>query len=475
LVKQLRSNLFFQALLSGSQLLFPLVTSPYISRILGPGGVGKVSYVDSWVQILCTVAAFGIPMYGVREIAKRRDGQVDRSKLVTELFLIQLLLGLFSSLIMYQVGLFVGMDKWLLYLALLCIMANTMQGEWYYQGMEEYKYISLRTISLRFLTLVLVFVLIKTPSDFVKYYALLVSVLVTTTLVNLVGIARHLKIKDISFEIVPHFKPLIWFFLSYSLISVYTYFDAVILRWATDDEHVGYYSTGFRIVRQSSLMVIALGGVFVPRIAYLFDKGHTDELQGQLHASFQLLMFATIPLSVLFLLLAPEIILLLAGHEFAPSVEVVMILSPMPVLINLGYLFGMQVLVPFGKEKQLFVCLGFGTLISLTANYLLAPHYQHLGTAFANTFTELVITICLGFCATRFGVLRFDFKPLLSIVLCCIPIYFVLTFLRFVSDNSFVIISTCITVSLAVFVLLQVWVFKNRYVAPLFLFWKSPS
>ncbi|RKS13320.1 flippase [Flavobacterium sp. 120] len=427
----LRKNIFYNTLLSLSQILFPLVTFPYVSRVLGPNGVGQVSFVDSFTQYFILFSALGIPLYGVRELSKIRNKVQESSKLFTELILLHLI-STFLLLIVYLALIYLlsykGININLFFIGCGILLSNVFIVEWYYQSQEKFGFITKRTIILRFMFIILLFFIVNDKADFVKYYLLFLLLNVLNAGVNFYFVLKsEIKLDFLNLNLNKHIKPL-FLLVSCSVIgSVYVLLDNVILGILSTTESVGFYSSAIKITKIPISLISSLGIVLIPRLSESFSNNDLKSIKYYIDSSVQFVLTFGVPLCLGIALTAKWTVLIISGTEFEPSIELVRYLSPIIILIALNGIFFFQLFTPGNKEVSMIIILAMSAIISIVLNLILIPKIQHLGAAITTTITEFsVFLISIYFAKKHFNI-KINFKmfinPLLS-SLVFIPIIF---------------------------------------------------
>ncbi|MBL0359058.1 MAG: oligosaccharide flippase family protein [Chitinophagaceae bacterium] len=406
----LKNKMVYQLLLSATQVLLPLVTYPYITRILGPDNLGKVNYVDFVSQVFMILAAFGIPFYAVREIATTRDNAFKRAALIKELVLLQAIFAVLST----GVFLLFTFRNWpsnpaLYATGMANILISAFSFDWYIQGMEQFRFAAVRTILVRVTMLVSFFILVKNEQDYSIYFAIFSVGMLVIALFNSIKMLQETHFSKEPVNLRKHLVPLWHFFLTSSAISIYVYFDTIILKHITqNDQVVGYYTTVLKMVKIFIVIIIAMGTVLMPRMSYLAGAGKTAEIKMHANKLLQFILVAGLPLCCGLFMLAPEIIQTIAGDKFMPAVPLMRILAFLPLIIGLSNLFCFQTLVPFKQERKFLLAVIVGCITSVSLNFLLIPSLSAQGAAYATTITELIITIITGILAYRF--IQFEIK-----------------------------------------------------------------
>ncbi len=409
-VGSLKNKFAYQLLLSATQVLVPLISYPYITRVIGPENLGKVNYVDFLSQLLIVFAGFGIPYYAVREIAVRRNEPADKSKFIREILVLHGTFAMAASMVFLLLTYPQFKQQASLYLlALLNILLSTCSFEWYMQGTESFRYTAIRTVVLRVLMLLAFFIFIQRPGDYLLYYGIFTAGNVLLVLFNSYKVFTENNFGNAPLDLRQHLRPLWHFFLTSSAISIYIYFDTILLQHLTHNSLiVGYYTAAVKLVKVCLVVLLVAGTVLMPRVSYLAGAGETRSVKNHLDKSLLLVLTAGIPIGAGLYLLAPEIVLVVAGEHFVDAIPLVRILSFLPLVIGLSNIFCFQTLVPFNKEKIFLAAAIAGCIASISLNYILIPLLSAEGAAWSNLVTELLITIITGWFAYR--TVRFSFS-----------------------------------------------------------------
>ncbi|MFL5741163.1 MAG: oligosaccharide flippase family protein [Flavisolibacter sp.] len=386
-------KLISQGWLALSQIIFPLITYPIVTRALGAQALGKVNFTDSVVQMVLILAGFGIPLYGIRETAIRKNNTKAQSTLFWELFFLQLLILLPAVLLLFLLGSFSHIDHDLLWTGMIALAFSLLSCDWFLQGNEKFRFVAIRSIIIRTIGVVLIYLFVKTPKDAILYYIILTGAVVATMLLNFLKISSFMRFSFGSIKPFHHLRKISWVYACYVLASVYAVLDSLMLGWMSTESVVGYYSVGYRIVRMSAMLLPTLGLVFIPAISFQHAEADKRNMERQVRTSLYIIFIFGIPLSVSFLVLAPEIIGIFATPAFNPSIPVIRILSAVPLLVSFSHLTGTQVLVSTQKEKTYFRFLLFGCLIDLFLDLLLIPMLHEQAAAIANVATEAFLAI----------------------------------------------------------------------------------
>lgn len=395
--KSLKLNAFFNVVRNVLRLIFPLITFPYVSRVLMPEGIGKVNFANSIVMYFYTIASLGIGSYGIREAAKIRNDRLSLAKFTKEMLSINMVSTLVSYILLAASLVFV--KKFESYRILIIvnsssIILNTIGFEWLYSALEEYGYITLRSIIFQIISLALTFILVRNSDDVVNYALVSVISNVGSNVCNLIHARRYLDLKTkVKLEIKKHLKPIFLLFFSSIAITVFSILDTSMVGFIKDDVEVGYYTSASKIIRMIRDLFPAISTVMFARVSYYVGTKETQKIKEVTGQIFNLFYALSIPICMGFILLMKPILLLMCGSEFLPAVAVGQVLAPLVILSSIsGYLSG-AILISFGREKiYMYVEVG-AALLDIVLNFAFIPKYGALGAGIATLITELVMFI----------------------------------------------------------------------------------
>lgn len=418
----IRVNYFLNLSRIGFSTLAGILTLPYINRVLGVENIGRVEYVNSIITYFVLFSALGIPMYGIREVAKHRNNQEMKSKFVIELFVILLITSLISYLFLFCFV--IHLDslnnlKPLIVIMSSMIFLTNIGVEWFYQGIEDQKFITIRFFAVKILTLVLLFTFVKNTDDYLIYAAILVLSAVGGNVFNFINLKNHIsftniKYKNLNFK--PHFKPIFTVFVASISVSIYIQLDNLLLGSIAGSKSVGYYALANKLVRYVIILITTIGNVMLPRLSFLISA---DISQYNKHVKKVLNYFLIIalPFSIIFFFLAKDFIMLMGGMEFLPSVLAMKILSPIIIIVSIAYFLGYLILYPQGKEIIYTIAVTISAVFSIVSNIFIIPKYGHTGVAFIAVLSELLgIVIMVIMYYKELAILKIINKNLLYLI-----------------------------------------------------------
>ncbi|WP_313151760.1 flippase [Lacrimispora sp.] len=395
--KSLKFNFVMNSLLTVSSIIFPLITFPYVSRILLPEGNGRVSFASSVIAYFTMIAQLGIPTYGVRACAKKRNDKEELSRTVHELFIINIIMSLFVYFIfacsLYLVPQF-REEKTLFLITSSTILFNSIGVEWLYKGLEQYTYITTRSIIFKFIALIATFLLIHQQSDYEVYAAISIFAASASNILNFFNAHKYIIVKPVgNYHIKQHLKPVYIFFAMSCATTIYTNLDTVMLGFLMGNIEVGYYNAAIKIKTILVSVVTSLGVVMLPRASYYVEQGMNAEFMRINKKAINFVILAAMPIMLYFISFAREGIFFLSGNEFEASILPMQIIMPTLLFIGLTNIMGIQMLVPLGKEKIVLYSVIAGACVNLVINFILIPRMASCGAAIGTLIAEMVVWI----------------------------------------------------------------------------------
>lgn len=397
----IKLNFILNALRVFSTALITLFTMPYINRILQAENVGKVEYVYTIINYFVLFSSIGIPMYGIREVSKVRNDSKKLYTLVLELLVILSITTVICYLVIFGIVIHLGFlssYRNLIMIMSFLVILNNIGAEWYFQGIENQKFITIRNVLVRFTVFGLIFILIKKSSDYEKYAILFVIMLFGANIINFILIVNKIisnKIKIKNLNLRRHIKPVFAIFVATISVNIYLQLDNFLIGIISGDRYVAYYTLANKLIRFVITFITIIGSVMLPRLSYLHlnDRVQYNEL---LKKGFSLMMLLAIPSTVYFFIFSQEIIMFMGGKEFMVANLTMKILSPLCVIVSFAYFFGFLILYPQGKEKIYTFATIASALLSVLLNYFAIKTFQQNGAAVVALLAEC-LAICIMF------------------------------------------------------------------------------
>jgi O-antigen/teichoic acid export membrane protein len=415
----LAKNYIYNTIYTSLNVLFPLVTIPYLSRVLLPEGVGKVSYATNIVSWFTLFASLGIPRYGVREMAKARK-KGNEETVFFELFSINAVASLVASVVYYLLIFLNGSFKaeQTLYMIVgIQVVLNMFNVDWFYQGMEDYLYITRRSILIKTISLVSIFLFVGCERDYLKYAIILVVATVGNYIFNVIHVFNYITCCPQKLSVKRHLGSVIVLFSTQIAVSLYALLDTTMIGIFCKEENVAYYSYPVTLVRTIVTIITAIGTVMLPRLTILVQEKKYIELKMLVETTLNILLFLSIPAFCGLLLVSRKLVLFFFGEAFEPAVNTIRILAFLIPIMSLGNLFGTQLLMAFNKEKQLLYSVVLGSIVNMSLNFILIRKYAQNGAAFASVVTELLVMLIQVILVNRNIRIKIDFFDLLKTII----------------------------------------------------------
>ena len=337
--KSLKLNFIMNAILTMSSFIFPLITFPYISRILLPEGTGKVSFATSLISYFSMIAQLGIPIYGIRACAKVRDNRIELTRTAHELLFINLGMNVFSYLALAVALLTVPRlfeDRTLYIIISATIFLTSVGMEWLYKALEQYTYITIRSIIFKFIALVAMFLFVHEKSDYVIYGGISIFASSASNVFNFINIHKYIDLKPLpKYNVKRHIKLVFIFFAMSCAITVYTNLDTVMLGFMSSNTDVGYYNAAVKIKHILVSLVTSLGTVLLPRSTYYIEKGQINEFKRISNKALNFVALVATPMTIYFILFAKQGIYFLSGNAYDGAILPMQIIMPTLILIGI--------------------------------------------------------------------------------------------------------------------------------------------
>lgn len=384
-------NLSYQILV----LILPLITAPYISRVLGPENIGVYSYTISIATYFILFGSLGIAMYGQREIAYMQNKPEKYSKAFWEIIILRFITMVFSMIIFYFN--FVRLNQYHVYYAILLLelFANCLDISWFFQGLEEFKKTVIRNIIVKIISIICIFIFVKTKNDLVKYFWIYVlsTILGNVSLwIYLPKFLRKTRMRELNIR--RHIKPTIVLFIPQIATQIYTVLDKVMIgSIITDKSEVGYYEQSQKIVKMLLTVITSLGTVMMPRMANIYINGNNKKIQEYIRNSFNFVFFIAFPMMFGIIAIANNFVPLFFGPGYEKVTLLISVISPILIAIGLSNVIGTQYLLPTKRQKEFTVSVVIGAIVNFIINVMAIKKYGALGASIGTVIAEITVTI----------------------------------------------------------------------------------
>ena len=416
----LKKNIFYNSIRVGSNLVFPLVTFPYVTRIMGPDTLGLYNYVTAIVAYFMLFASLGFPLYGTREIAQTKDNLQKMQSVTNAIFTSSALACLLVYIMYFVASVFLSHNVeefWIYTILGFSILLSCISLDWFFQGIEDFQFITIRSLIIKIVSIVCLFVFVKSKQDIIYYAILTVAGTCGNNVWNLIRINKYVRLRLSFKDCWKHTKGAMVFFLGGIIVSLYTNLNGVMVGALGTMAAVAFFTTGNKIVNFVMTVLGAVASSIMPRMAFLIKSGDEAEALDLQRKTLNLLYYIAIPVTVGMIVLAHPLIMLFGGAEFKPAVLVMQILSPLLVIITLSQFLSNQILVPLHLEKYNNYCVLGGAFVNMVLNVCLIPKLAEIGVSLSVLCSEFVVTAMFFYYASKHMKLTIlDFIPIKCIL-----------------------------------------------------------
>lgn len=399
-INSIKLNVFLNILYTTMNVAFPLITYPYVSRVLAADGIGKVNFFSSIGSYAIMLAGIGIPTYGIRIIAKSRKNISRLREVFLELFnlnvfstigitIVYTLSILFIKQFQQNLPLFIANGIW--------IILAPLSVDWFYSGLEQYAYITKRTIAFKLLSLCLIFLFVRSKSDFIYYAVIIIVANLGSYICNFYYAIRILgretfRLRKTQLKYKKHIKPAFTLFASTLAVSVYLNLDTIMLGFIRGDRQVGLYTTAVKIEMILLTAVNAISSALLPRLSYYISQKRLREFNTILKKSISLIFVITVSISIFLIISARQCILLIAGSDYVDATLSMQLLMPILIISGISNITGNQILIPNGKDTLYLKAVSMGAAVDFFLNLILMKKFGCTGASISTLFAELTQT-----------------------------------------------------------------------------------
>ena len=399
--RSIKINTVFNIIKMCSSMVLPLITFPYVSRILQPANVGRVNFSETFVGYFSLIACLGISTYGIRECAAVRDNKEELERVSSEIFSLNVITTCLAYVLLL-LTLILGNSSLLVYRTIILIQISsilfvTLGADWINSAMEDFVYITIRTLIFQIITLCMIFAFVKKPDDYLIYAGISVFASIGANFVNIFYRKRLCRVRfTLNINVQKHLPPIMWLFAISAVQTIFNSADVTMLGLMKDDYQVGLYTTAHKVTKIIGQLLASVGAVMIPQLSIAFSNNDFGRANGLLKKILLFNFTIGLPCIVGILMMAEDIILVVGGPEFSQAAPVLRLLS-LSVLFSLvgGNFLGNVVLIPMKKEKYyMFVC-AITAIVNVILNACLIPQFAAVGASIATAVNGFLICVLL--------------------------------------------------------------------------------
>ena len=432
-MSSLKKNVIYSSILAISNYIFPLIVYPYISRVLGVTNVGICGFVDGIIQYYCNFSMMGISYLAIREISSKKGNMQELSRAFSSLITLNSISTIIVFILLILSIIFIPTFHrytTLLIAGSVKLLFNTLLIEWFYQGMEDFKYITKRTIIIKICYAISVFIFVKASKDYDIYFYLTCLVTIINALVNIIHSRKYVRFSFKGINIRPYIKPFITLGLYSLLVTMYTTFNTIYLGFVSNDDQVGYYTTAIKVHNIILAIFTAFSSAIMPRIANLLSEGDLEGFKSLYSKSIDILFSFSFPLMAVCIIYADQIVHWISGAGYEQAIPIMRIVLPMIFVVGYEQILIIQMLTPMKKDRYILFNSFGGAVICTITNILIVPHLQGIGSAISWILSEITVMTMAQYFVNRFTGLEFPFRQLLCYLMASLPIGFILILLH---------------------------------------------
>lgn len=467
--KSLGINAILNSLQSLLNLIFPLITFPYVSRTLSVDGVGKYNFSYSIVSYFILLAGLGISNYAVREGARLRDNRQEISRFASRVFTINMASTLVSYLVLFiTVWLTSDLHRYIIAILIFSIQIffTTLGTDWVYTIFEEYGYITIRNLVFKVISIILLFTFVRQPGDYLKYVAITVLASTGSYILNFFHARKYCDIRlEFHFKWNDYLTPILVIFGSRVAIQIYLSSDITMLGFLQSEYVVGIYSTATKIYGIAGTLLTAVTAVTIPRLAMLMGQGRMEEYNKLLKQVINTILFIVLPGIAGLFMVSKDVILILAGEKYLRATYALQISCFAILGSAMSTIFNQCALMPSRRERKTLISSTTSALLNIGLNFILIPIMAEKGAALTTVLAEFTMMF-MNFYFSR-DITGFVFKDkktwknIITVLIGCVAIILTCGISILVFNHMFIRLIVSVFGSALAYILILI-IFKNE-------------
>ncbi len=394
-MSNVKKNFAYQSVYQILAIVLPLITAPYISRVLGSENAGIYSYTNTIAYYFVVFAMLGLEQYGNRCIAQARDNKELLDSVFSELIIVHLLsAGLIAAIYFGYVKLFSGEYRVYALLQGMYVLSALFDINWFFFGIEKFKLTVTRNIVIKILTVGFIFFFVHNKTDLWKYCAIMAGSYLINSIILWRFLPRYVRFKKVSIKsCLKHLKPLLTLFVAVIASHIYRMIDKTMLGWSGKMSDLGCYEYADRIIRIPLSLITALGTVMLSRMSNLYARKETKQAEKIIDSSAVFVIFMSFALSFGLAAIAPEFVVIFLGEEYTESIVLVELLAVTIPFVAWNNFIRTQMLIPLGKDSVYTKAVTAGAIINVILNIGLINIFSARGAAIATIASYVVVML----------------------------------------------------------------------------------
>lgn len=388
-----KKNLIYNFAYQILAVALPLITTPYISRVLGPTKVGEYSYAYAIAYYFVMVTMLGLNNYGNRTIAAVRDDKEKLSKEFCSIYVMQFFFGCISLVAYVFYGILFS-NEIMTWVVSLYVISAIFDVNWFFFGLEQFKLTVTRNTIIKLFTTICIFIFVKSQDDIYKYALIMVLGILISQLILWQFLRKYIAFTKVTVkDVIRHIKPNLILFIPIISISLYKVMDKIMLGAMTTKTEVGLYESSERIIQIPMALIQSMGTVMLPKITNLISNNDEKSTKSYFSSSIMLVMFLSSSMCFGIMGVARYFVPLYYGDKYLKCVDLFQILLPSCVFLAFANVIRTQFLIPRKKDRIYIISVILGAVVNIAINFVLIPRYESIGAAIGTLIAE--ITVCI--------------------------------------------------------------------------------
>lgn len=393
-MKSIKKNYLYSSFYQILNMILPLITAPYVSRVLGAESVGQYTFSYSVANYFVIFAMLGISNYGNRSCAKARDNKENLSKTFWSIYMMQIIFGIILSIIYFVIFFIFNPNNIVFKIQMFFVLSAIFDITWFFYGVEDFKLVIFKNVIVRLLSALFVFIFVKSPNDLFIYTLILSAGVLIGHLVTISSIKKYVKFyKPTIKEITVHIKPNLILFIPVIAVSLYKIMDKVMIGSMVYIGELGYYEYAEKLTVLPLGLINSLGSVMLPRMSNLTEKNDEKQVCKLIEKSMIFVIFLSSAMAFGLIAVGENLVPLLFGNEYVKAVPILYCLVPSMICVSWANVIRTQYLIPRNKDKEYIISVIVGAIVNILINLIFIPILGGLGAAVGTLFAEFSVCI----------------------------------------------------------------------------------
>lgn len=392
-MESVKKNFIYNSVYQILILLVPLITTPYISRVLSPEGIGIYSYNFSIAYYFSMFTILGLNNYGNRTIAAARDDKMELSRNFISIYIMQLIATVLVTIV-YSLYCFYVAKNIIANIFIIYLISSLFDINWFFMGIEKFKLFVVRNTLVNLLSVICIFIFVKKTNDLIAY----ILIMVLGRLLGLISVLPILKkyivIVKVNYkDVLKHIKPNLILFIPVLAVSLYKIMDKIMLGIISTQTEVGYFESSEKIIKIPLALITSLGTVMLPRMSNLVSRNETEKAKKTIEKSLYFAIFLSCSCSFGIMSIAKYFVPWFYGEEYLKCILIFQILMPSCIFLAMGNVIRTQYLIPYKNDKIFLNSVILGAVVNLIINFLLIKNFASVGVSIGTLTAEMVVCL----------------------------------------------------------------------------------